>query len=225
MEGLSRYLGDLIDELDENLTAQELADALSEREELLKSVETLFGNTAQTAFTGYHDLRRFAGRYPVPAKVMSTHHDILEYQVDEALTRLLIAEIPRMVMRALQLEPALSEESSNRDDNAYLREATRCYLCGLFNASVSLSRSALELSFSGVVPKLLQGAADSLENLICVARKSVLKRSPKVCDRADDVRRKANKIVHGKTCSEREALSVLRETRAILICLGGTSNA
>ena len=159
---------------------------------------------------------------PIPCSSESakTYRDVLEHFLDDCLSRLLVAEIPRMVSRALQLEPVLIEQSPHADENPYLREATRCYLYGLFNASVALSRSALEQAFSSKIPKLLQAAGeDTLLTRINTARSSILKQEPQICDRAHEVRKKANDIVHGKTCKGPEALRVLKDTRDTIVCL------
>jgi hypothetical protein len=220
VEGLSKYLAEEIERLDEYLTAQELAHGAIDREKLIESVEALCGNSTQTSFTRYHFLRQLASKYPVLAESVKTDRDLLEWFFDECLSRLLVAEIPRMVSRALVLEPMSIEESPGTDENAYLREATRCYLYGLFNASVALSRSALEQAFSSKVPKLLQAAGeDTLLTRINTARSSILKQKPEICDRAHGVRKKANDIVHGKTCKGPEALRVLKDTRDIIVCL------
>ena len=220
MEGLSKYLADEIERLDESLTAEELARHAVDREKLMESVEALCGNTTETFFTRYHSLRQLLSKCPGFTDVQKTDRDVLEWFFDDCLSRLLVFEVPRMVSRALQLEPMSIEQSPGADENAYLREATRCYLYGLFNASVALSRSALEQAFSSKIPKLLQGAGeDTLLTLINTARSSILKQKPQICDRAHEVRKKANDIVHGKTCKGPEALRVLKDTRDTIVCL------
>ena len=220
MEGLSKYLSDQIEYLDETLTAEELAHDAVDREKLIKSVEALCGNSTQTVYTQYDSLRQLARKYSVVTDALKTLRDILEWDLDDCLSRVMVSEVPRMVSRALQLEPMSIERSPGADENAYLREATRCYLYGLFNASVALSRSALEQVLSSKIPKPLQAAGeDSLQALIKIARSSILKQATGICDRADGIRRKANGIVHGRTCKGSEALTVLKDTRDIIVCL------
>ena len=221
MAGLSQYLAEEIERLDESSTAEELARDTVDREKLMESVEALCGNSTETTFTRCHFLRQLASKYPILTDAKKTDRDILEHFLDDCLSRLLVSEIPRMVSRALELEPMSIEQSPGADENAYLREATRCYLYGLFNASVALFRSGLEQAFSSRIPKLLLGAAggDTLLILINTARSSILKHSPKICDRAHEIRKKANGIVHGKTCKGPEALRVLKDTRDIIVCL------
>jgi hypothetical protein len=221
MESTSRWLADQIDDFDGNFTAQELATDAVEREELMESVEGLFGNTTTTLFTSYHFSRKLLSSYPAASDALETHRGILERYLDDCLSRRLVSEIPRMVARAIQLEPMSILPNPQADQNAYLREATRCYLYGLFNASVALSRSALEQALSSKIPTLLQRAAggDTLSTLINTARSSILKQAPEVCNTADQVRKVANGIVHGKTCKESGAFRVLKDTRDIIVYL------
>jgi hypothetical protein len=218
MVSTSGWLADQIDDFDQDFTAQELAISTVEREELVESVEGLFGNTTDTAFTLYDRSRELFSKDP---GVLELVRGMLERSLDDCLSRMLVSEIPRMVARAIQLEPMSIAKSPQADQNAYLREATRCYLYGLFNASVALSRSALEQALSSKIPTLLQRAAggDTLRTLINTARSSILKQAPEVCNAADQVRKAANRIVHGETCKERGAFRVLKDTRDIIVYL------
>jgi hypothetical protein len=188
-------------------------------------VEELYQGLRPTSFVGLYDTLRMLAERALPrGRELKEHlRRHTESQLDECFSRLLVPEIPRMVRRALQLEPMLIEEGPRADENPYVREATRCFLFGLFNASVALSRSALEQAFHKKLPLLLQDRSkeDSLQMLIKTARTSVLKRATEVCDLADQVRKKANVIVHGSTCREAEALQVLRDTRKIISYLCG----
>lgn len=221
MESTSRWLADQIDDFDKNFTAQELATAAVERDKLMESVEGLFGNTTTTVFTSYDFSRKLFSNYPAATEMLETHRGILKDYLDDCLSRLLVSEIPRMVARAMQLEPMSIVKSPQADQNAYLREATRCYLYGLFNTPVALSRSALEQALSSKIPTLLQGAAggDTLRTLINTARSSILKQAPEICKAADQVRKVANRIVHVETCKERGAFRVLKDTRDIIVYL------
>jgi hypothetical protein len=230
---LSRFLADHISFLDEGLRAEELSEHATEREALLQSVEQLYQPTKSTAFTEisatYEFLSKFAGKFPrgYAQSEKERVRDWAAYQLDDCLSRLMVSQIPRMVSRALRLEPMLIEEGRQADENPYLREATRCFMFGLFNASVALSRSALEEAFLKKIPILLQGKSreDTLEMLIKTARNSVLKGATGVCDLADKVRRTANAIVHGKPCQEAVAFEVLRNTRRIVHRLYGSARS
>ena len=216
MDELSKYLAHQIAFLDEELTAEELAECAADREALLDSVEKFYRNTNQTMFTIYGILRKVANKLP-PEQVKDIG-DSAAWSLNDCLSRFMVSEIPRMVSRAMQLEPLLIDQSARVDENPYLREATRCYMFGLFNASVTLSRSAVEHALSKKMPSLLQGKSkeDRLQTSIRTARASVLKRAPEICDLADKTRKRANPIIHGKTCQESEALEILQDTRKIL---------
>jgi hypothetical protein len=221
MDPLSKYLTDQIDLIEESLTAQELSEYAATREKLLESVEGLCGNNTSSFFITYHSLRDLFFKHKGHSEGLEIERALLEESLDDALTRLLLAEVPRMVSRALQLEPMSIDQRPQPDANSYLREATRCYLYGLFNASVALSRSALEYALSRKTPIELQGAPgeDTLLRRIATARSSILKSVPELCDRADAVRRSANRIIHGKACKGPEAMRVLSDTRSIIIYL------
>jgi hypothetical protein len=216
MDELSKYLADQIAFLDEELTAEELAEHAARREALLASVEKFYRGTDQTMFTIYGVLRMCGDKFP--REQVKALGDSVAWFLDDCLSRFMVSEIPRMVSRALQLEPLLVDQSARVDENPYLREATRCFMFGLFNAAVALSRSALELALSKKIPTLLQGKAreDRLQTLVRTARTSILKRAPEICDLADRTRKRTNLIIHGKACQESEALAILQDTRRIL---------
>ena len=219
MDTLSEYLAGQIAFLDEELTAEELAECAADREALLESVEQFYRHTELTPFAIYGLLRSAALK--LPSEVVKGAGDSAAWSLDDCLSRLIIPEIPRMVARALKLEPILTDENGVANENPYLREATRCLLFGLFNASVALSRSALEQALSKKIPLVIQGKSreDRLQTLIRTARVSVLKRAPVACDLADKVRKKANAIIHQGPCQESEALLVLQDTRTVLRAL------
>lgn len=216
MDELSKYLADQIAFLDEELTAEELAEEAARREALLESVEKFYRGTDQTMFTIYGVLRKYGDKFP--QEQVKALGDDVAWSLDDCLSRFMVSEIPRMISRALQLEPLLVGQGARVDENPYLREATRCYMFGLYNASVALSRSALELALSKKIPTLLQGKSreDRLQTLIRTARTSILKRAPEVCDLADKTRKRANQIIHGEACQESDALAILQDTRKIL---------
>jgi len=229
----SKHLADEIALVDEELSAKELAEAASDRDALLKSMDDLYRGQP-TPFTMYAALRKAADKLPqgraqdiVGLDFWRDSPDVARFLarwlLDDCLSRLMVAEIPRMVSRAMRLEPLLVEQHVRKDENPYLREATRCYLFGLFSASVTLSRSALEHAFSKKIPTLLQGKSkeDRLHTLIKTARGSILKRAPEVCDLADKVRKKANVVVHEKASQESDAFEILQDMRKVLKFLYG----
>jgi hypothetical protein len=111
MRSTSRWLEEQIDDLDENFTAQELATAAVEREELMDSVEGLFSNTTATMFTLHDFSRKLLRNCPAARETLEAERGILRDYLDDCLSRRLVSEIPRMVDRAIQLEPNCIEPS------------------------------------------------------------------------------------------------------------------
>lgn len=195
MDALSKYLRHQIDFLDEELTAEELADYSAERELLLDSVEQLARCKPENMYMMYGALRKAANK--IPAELIREIGDSAAWSLDDCLSRLLVSEIPRMVTRAMSLEAIFVDKNASRSDSPYLREGTRCYLFGLFTASVALCRTALEKMLSTKVPVALQRGqkGDSLSVLAKAAELSILKRTPRIVRDVNEVRTKANSIV------------------------------
>jgi hypothetical protein len=217
MTTLSSILADQINFLDEELTAEQLAEYAAARDALLGSLEQPHSEPTVLSFYAFW---RKTSKGASPEHVNALENSA-EFSLDDCLSRMMVSEIPKMVSRALQLEPILVHKNRQIDENPYLREATRCYLFGLFNASVALSRSGLEHALSKKVPSLLQGTSNKerLNTLIRMARSSVIKKMPKICDLAEEVRTTANLVIHGKMCQQPIALQVLSNTRIILQAL------
>jgi hypothetical protein len=103
----------------------------------------------------------------------------------------------------------------------YAREACRCYLHGFFSASMVLCRSCVE---AGIETKLdqkeLRKQLDTLgfnkvQGLLKLALSSGVLDDLTV-RMADDIRRSANKAVHGSVPSETECRERLEQARAVL---------
>jgi hypothetical protein len=142
---------------------------------------------------------------------------LLEYLLDDYYTRDFLKKVKKMVKRTIRLDTAAPVSFPNREINLCLREATRCWILSLWDSSVALSRIVLELALrnllqekSGYVPP----GPNYLEQLITAAGKlHLLDR----IDVADDVRRKANRVVHGDAHANAElAEEVLFNVRGIL---------
>jgi hypothetical protein len=103
----------------------------------------------------------------------------------------------------------------------YAREACRCYLHGFFSASLILCRSCIE---SAIETKLDQkGLRKELDRLPFNKVQELLRLAVNsgVLDDltrhlADEIRRSANKAVHGSAPSEAECRERLEQTRAVL---------
>lgn len=204
----------------------ELEREESERKELLQAVEGIF--TGKRHFI--HDW--MSGKSPdwiqqiedpsLRQRVFQSQREHAQSTLDDCFCRILIKQIPKMVSRALRLEPLVVSEFPREPVNVYLREATRAYLLGLFIASVALARSALEQALEEKVPKLLHTESkDKMKMLIKAAERSKLLEADILC-LADEARKQANKVVHGKACKETEAFDILIKTRRVVHALYST---
>lgn len=153
-------------------------------------------------------------------KRLRARRDYLVWGLDDRYTRTLINEVPRIVQRALKLEPLFIEERFEGPPEIYLRESTRAYLLGLFQGSVALSRSAVESALGEILrrkaPILVQD--DQLFSLIKAAELSKLL-EPDLLQFAHEVRRMANDVLHGTPCQDQDAFDALAKTRKILSTL------
>jgi len=192
------------------LGREELQEMRDFREELMKSVECLWNEPNQSAFSFLDYIKQFNRNARAYA----------ERVLDDSLCYMLIERVPEMVSRALRLEPLVVSGDLSPLVDVHLREGTRAYLFGLFNASVALCRSALEQALEDKVPKGLQTPSreDHLQNLIKRAELSKVLQHD-FGRMADEVRRSANKVVHGQMCDESEGSDILVKTRKVLRAL------
>jgi hypothetical protein len=153
--------------------------------------------------------------------IQHPHHrkDLLADSLDDHYTRKFLEEIPGIVRRALKLQPLFVQDMISSPTGIYLREATRSYLFGLFQAAAALSRSALEHSLRESLrnSSSLLGETDELLGLIRAAERV----KPRVLagdalQFAHEVRKTATVVLHGKPCTEQDSFDLLVKTRAIL---------
>ena len=227
----SEFLSDFLDDLDRDIAkdeGKELQERLQElqldHEKLMKSVE---GLCSGTDFTTPEGLYTDAGWYHRCAKekgIMKEAMQIsVEWNLDDFFCRVLVKQIPTRVSRALRLDPLVISEYPEGPVNTYLCEATRANLLGLFIASVALSRSALEQALEEKVPKLIQPEKEEkLKMLIKAAELSKLLQGD-LLYLADQARKAANKVVHGKACDESGAFDILIKTREVVRSLYSSS--
>lgn len=154
-------------------------------------------------------------------RVLHSPKDVLEYSLDDLYSRYFLREVPKIVKRALKLEPLFIEKPIGERVEIYLREATRAYLFGLFQASIALARSALEESLKRHLkerglPMLAQ--SDELLALLRAAALSKLLDSS-LLQSAHDVRKAANDVLHGSLRGDLDALDVLIKARKVLDAL------
>ncbi len=70
--------------------------------------------------------------------------EVIEALLDKKFTRELVESVPGYVSRTLKLSRLQSARTPSKTTNAYVREAVRTYIFGFAQASIALSRAALE---------------------------------------------------------------------------------
>jgi len=151
---------------------------------------------------------------------LHSQKDVLEYSLDDHYSRHFLREVPKIVKRAVKLEPLFITRPIAERVEIYVREATRAYLFGLFQASIALARSALEESLK---ERLRAGApllAQS-DELLALLRAATLAKllGGSLLQSAHDVRKAGNTVLHGSRCGDQDAFDVLIKTRKVLDAL------
>ncbi len=156
-------------------------------------------------------------------KAIDTDVDVFgdSTMLDQVYTRDLLTAVPEYVKRTQCLKTMTLAGMQKSDAVAYVREAANCYIHGLYQASVALARSALELQLRARVAKLVGQQAASASDL-----NGLLERyGPRFLDKdglrdAGSIRKAGNDVLHaGATTSER-ALAILEAARAVIFQLG-----
>jgi hypothetical protein len=148
--------------------------------------------------------------------IFSKYADTWQWMLDWRYCRDAIERIPGCVDRFGKLSPILIGKTSDEEVDLFLREATRCYLYGFFQASIALARSALETGLNRHLSRRLGDPKIELDKLIDGAAKLKLL-SLSSAHSAHAVRKTANKVLHGKPTTEHAAFDVLVHTRGVVL--------
>ncbi|PYV29509.1 MAG: hypothetical protein DMG09_29835 [Acidobacteria bacterium] len=143
---------------------------------------------------------------------------LLEYFLDEYYVRDMVKRIPKMVKRAAKLSQIFPRIIPSHAADLYLREATRSYIYGFWQASVAFSRAALE---QGLRERVKQKLGDTPGKL------SLLIQSAATCGLLDAAHRhlagrvklSGDRVLHGDPATDREAWETLCAARGVLVHL------
>jgi hypothetical protein len=139
----------------------------------------------------------------------------IEEWLDACWTEELLEQIPQMVKRTMLLDDLLIPENCSvpPEVDVYVREAVRCYIFGLWQSSVAMARATLELALQDVLKSNDQLAAliQRAANLSRLDRKHE--------EKARRVKTVANGVLHFHPTTDKQALDVVRDARAVLIHL------
>ena len=148
-------------------------------------------------------------------KLVESHPELIKNFLDDRFTRDLIDKVSGYVDRTLQLSRLQASGKPSSITNGYLREAVRTYILGLPQASVALSRAALEQALKEGIGYQSTRTFVEMNDLLDEAEsarvidRTVRKMARELADDADDV-------LHEKPTTLAKAYEVLVKLRGVL---------
>ena len=134
--------------------------------------------------------------------------------LDERFTRNAVDAVPGYVSRLMQLSRLEGTTIPSNITNGYMREAARTYIFGLPQATVALSRAALEQALKEKLGKQLSGEFITFQQLLKDARKwNILDGIMETCAR--DVANAGDDVMHDRPTDLPKALEVLDKLRGL----------
>jgi hypothetical protein len=148
-------------------------------------------------------------------KLVQTFPELIERVLDERFTRDVIDAVSGYVQRTMELSRLEGSRVPSKLTNGYLQEAVRTYILGLPQASVALSRAALEQALKENIGYQGTGTFVRMNDLLDEAEaahiidQTVRQMAREIADKADDV-------LHEKPTSLVNASEVLIKLRGVL---------
>ncbi len=147
-----------------------------------------------------------------------------EVMLDQLYCRALLQEVPGYVERTRALRALTLSGIPKGETFVYLREAAHCFIAGLPQAAVALSRAAVENRLREVCAKRFGRSAvenvDLLELIDDVSsRGQILSKNGR--DLAHVVRKAANDVLHDEPTTSEVALRVVESARDVVQLLHG----
>ncbi len=194
-----------LDRDDTGLTPEEFADLqdwnnLADNivDYLVKSRETLIENKLEAL-----------------ESLVEIHPNLVRKFLDRRFTKELVNSVPEYVSRTLQLSRMSGTQIPSKITNAYLREAVRTYIVGLPQASVALSRAALEQALKEGIGYQSTNTFVEMRDLLQEAESAgVIDHANRVFSR--EVADAADDVLHEKPTTLKDALDVLTKMRGVL---------
>ena len=147
--------------------------------------------------------------------LVETSPELIEDFLDDRFTVEAVDGVQSSVKRLMKLSRLEAVRLPSKVTNGYLREAVRTYLFGFPQASIALSRAALEQALKENLGHQLSGEFRSMDELLKEARKyKLLDRTMELCAR--DVAKAGDGVLHEKPTTDPKALEVLDKLRGLL---------
>lgn len=144
----------------------------------------------------------------------------LDERIEHYYARDMLTRVPKIVNRTLKLSHVIPNKTLCGPTVVYLKEATRAYLFGFWNASVALSRAAVEQGLRQVANEQFNQDLDTLQELTDAGFRLGLLDRPHA-DSASTVVRVGNQVLHRHPADEAQAWDVLCAARGVLLHLFG----
>jgi len=140
---------------------------------------------------------------------LQSEPDLLEALLDDRFTRDVIANVSGYVSRTLRLSRLEASRIPSKATNVYVREAMRTYILGLPQASVALSRAALEQALKEILGyQGEQGTRKRMNDLLEEAERAGVVDSV-IRGTARELANEGNEVLHEKPTSLAKAYDVL----------------
>lgn len=215
-ERTSTYLQNCLDELVGAGDSDLDQPLVSRMHEYASANVSVFRELIKVVVDEYEDLS--SGPRPA-SNVTADVQRLIEIGLDDYFSRALVSRVPEIVNRLMTFERLRVRELPSDPVRLYLREAIRCYVLGLVQACIALTRAALEQALRERIPYANRNLW-SLDELIEAARR--FKRlSPEHLQLATDVRHIGNQVLHRSPCADAEACEGLVKTRLVIETLYG----
>jgi hypothetical protein len=162
--------------------------------------------------------RKHSGAANFEAFAIENRH-IIENWLDNYYFYPQLGDIPEMVQRTLVLADLEASSTPSAQTNAYISEASRCFVQGFMLAAVAMTRAALEQAFKEAFRKLdgRETPDRNLGSLISGAERRGVILPAGLIGIAQTLNRKCNKVMHERpTATEDEAREIIFGVRALL---------
>ena len=206
---LSEYVQSFIETEDSQITGDLSPEDRKEHEQALNVIRVIVDDiiTSRETLTD--------SKLVAVEKLVESEPELVKDFLDDRFTRDLIDKVSGCVDRTLQLSRLQATGKASSITNGYLREAVRTYILGLPQASVALSRAALEQALKEKLARQLSGEFITFQDLLKEAKKwNILDGTMEMCAR--DVANAGDEVMHEKPTTLPRALEVLDQLRGIL---------
>lgn len=148
-------------------------------------------------------------------KLVQVSPDLMANQLDDLITRRLLDEVAGMVRRIIKLSRLDAPKRPSDATSVYVQEAARAYIYGLPQASIAMSRAALEQALKESLALQGRGTFIDFQSLVKEAKRwNILDNDTAKMVR--DTAKKADEVLHDAPADEAGALEVLDAVRGLL---------